>query len=160
MMYLLLYSYLNIVYFGFITSHKIFSCISKYCSSCIQRFFSKMKLMKISLLTQLKQTNLENWLQISTDSPKDFNDPVFQHFVDELKHCNSDMRMDLQLLVPVLVLYQKCLYSTYLFGCYNIFYRDIFFTTCFALFLFLVSSQYFSPLLLDLLVIFNENLSQ
>ena len=41
---------------------------------------------------QLKQPNLENRLHISTESPKeDFNDTVFQHFVDELKHCNSDM---------------------------------------------------------------------
>ena len=33
----------------------------------------------------LKQTNLENQLHISTGSPKEnFNDNVFQHFVDEL----------------------------------------------------------------------------
>ena len=47
------------------------------------------------LLAQLKQTNLENQLFISTDI-----DTVLQHFLDELKHCNLDMRMDLQLLVP------------------------------------------------------------
>ena len=41
---------------------------------------------------QLKQPNLENRLHISRESPKEgFNDTVFQHFVDELKHCNSDM---------------------------------------------------------------------
>ena len=39
----------------------------------------------------LKQTNLENRLHISTESPKeDFNDTVFQHshgwVMDELKH--------------------------------------------------------------------------
>ena len=53
------------------------------------------------LHTQLKQTNLENQLYISTKSLKEgFNDTVFQHFVDELKHCNADMWMKLQ-LVPV-----------------------------------------------------------
>ena len=55
--------------------------------SCIQRFFSKMKLVKTSLRTQLKQTNLENRFHISRESPKEgFNDIVFKHFVDELKH--------------------------------------------------------------------------
>ena len=69
-----------------------------------------MKLVKTSLGIQLKQTNVENRLHISTKSPKeDFTDTVFQHFVDELKHCNSDMQMDLQ-LVPVFFFS----YSTYL----------------------------------------------
>ena len=58
--------------------------------SCIQRFFSKMILVKTSLCTQLKQTNLENRLHISTESPKEgFNDTVFQHYMDKLRHCNS-----------------------------------------------------------------------
>ena len=36
----------------------------------------------------------------STENPKEyFNDSVFHHFVDELKHCNLNMQMDLQLLV-------------------------------------------------------------
>ena len=69
-----------------------------------------MKLVKTSLGIQLKQTNVENRLHISTKSPKeDFTDTVCQHFVDELKHCNSDMQMDLQ-LVPVFFFS----YSTYL----------------------------------------------
>ena len=51
-----------------------------------------MKLVKNSLRTQLKQTYLENRIHISTESPNGgFNDTVFQHVVDELKHCNSDM---------------------------------------------------------------------
>ena len=51
-----------------------------------------MKLIKTLLHTQLKQTNLENRLYISTKSLKEgFNDTVFQHFVDKLKHCNPDM---------------------------------------------------------------------
>ena len=74
--------------------------------SYVQRFFSKMKVVKTSLCTQLKQTNLENWLHIPTESPKDnINDTAFQHFVDELKNCNPDMQMNLQ-LVPVFL----CLY--------------------------------------------------
>ena len=72
--------------------------------SYVQRLFSKTELVKTMLLAQLKQTNLENQLFISTESPKEgFNDTVLQHFLDELKHCNLDMRMDLQLLVPVFI---------------------------------------------------------
>ena len=71
--------------------------------SFVQRLFSKRELVKTMLLAQLKHTNLENQL-ISTESPKEgFNDTVLQHFLDELKHCNLDMRMDLQLLVPVFI---------------------------------------------------------
>ena len=33
-----------------------------------------MKLVKILLHTQIKQTNLEHQLYISTESPKDFSD--------------------------------------------------------------------------------------
>ena len=65
-----------------------------------------MKLVKTSLHIQLKQTNLENQNKVLMfqQSPKeDFNDNVFQYFVDELKHYNPDMQMDLQLLVPVFV---------------------------------------------------------
>ena len=70
-----------------------------------------MKLVKTSLRSQLKRTNMENQLHISTESPKEcFNDTVFHHFMDELKHFNSDMRRDLQLLVPVFL----WMYSIYL----------------------------------------------
>ena len=48
-----------------------------------------MKLVKTLLHTQLKQMNLKNWLYIS--KKQGFNGAVFQHFVDELKHCNHDM---------------------------------------------------------------------
>ena len=55
------------VYFGVVTSHKIlFSYISTSSLSYI-RFFSKIKLVKTELCTQLRQTNLENQLHISTD---------------------------------------------------------------------------------------------
>ena len=70
-MYLLLHSFLYTMYFGVVTYHKIlFSCINTSSLSCVQRFFSKMKLVKALLYTQLKQTNLENQLHISTESQK------------------------------------------------------------------------------------------
>ena len=104
-----------------------------------------MELVKTSLRTQLKQTNLQNRLYISTEIPKeDFNDTVFQHFVDELKHCNSDMRMDLQLLVPVFL----CLYSMYLVV--MLAFRMIFFHNEFCFIPFPLYLQYFSSLLQDL----------
>ena len=63
-----------------------------------------MKLVETSIRAQLKQANLENRLHISTENPKEgFNDTVFQHFVDELKHYNPDMVMDLQVVNVVLI---------------------------------------------------------
>ena len=127
-MLLLLY-FLYIVYFGVVTSDKIlFSCISMSSLSRIQRFFSKMKLVKILLRTELKQTNLENRLHISTERPKEnFIDTVLLiHFIDELKHCNSDMRMDLQLLVSMFL----CLYSISLVA--RLSFRIIFFRNLFC----------------------------
>ena len=135
-------------------TYKIFfSCISTSRFSYVQRFFSKMKLVKTSLHIQLKQINLENWLHTFTESSKEgFNDTVFQHFVYEIKHCNLDMRMYLQ-LSPVFL----CLYSISL-----LYYllEWSFFIMCFALLIFYVNLQYFSPLLQDPFVIFNENLLQ
>ena len=65
--------------------------------------FSRMKLVKALLHTQLKQANLENQLHISTESRKIYvNDTVFQHFVDDLKQCKLDIQTDLQ-LVPVIL---------------------------------------------------------
>ena len=116
-MYLLLYSFLYTVHFVVVTSHKIFiscirliSCISTTSLSCIQTFLSQMELVKTLFRTQLKQTNLQKWLLIITESSKKgFNDTVFQHFVDELKHYNKYMETDLQ-LVSVF----QYLYSMYL----------------------------------------------
>ena len=72
MMYMLIYSFLYTVYFGVVTSHKMFfSCISTSSLSYIQRFFSKRIIVKTFLHTQLlKHTNLENQLHISMGSPK------------------------------------------------------------------------------------------
>ena len=117
-------------------------CVSMSSLPCIQRLFSEMKLDN--------QTNLENQLHISTESRKGFNDTVFQHFVEELKHCNLDMPIDLQLLVSEFL----CLYSIYLVA--MLYFRMIFFINCFDLFLFLMNLQYSSPLLQDLFAIFNE----
>ena len=77
-------------------SYKIyFSYWSTSSLSCVPRFFSEMKLVKTSLHTQLKQTNMDNWLHISTEIPKEgFGDTVFQYFMDELRHCNLDMPMN------------------------------------------------------------------
>ena len=73
--------------------------------SCIQRFFFKIQLVKNLLHTQLKQTSLKIGIIFQTQSSKKaFHDTIFQHFVDELKHCNSDMQMDLQLLPVFLCL--------------------------------------------------------
>ena len=127
-MYTLLYSFLYTKYVSVVTSHKMFfSCIISTSSlSYVPRFFSKRELVKTLLRIQLKQTNLENRLHISTESPKGFNYPVSQHSVDELKHCNSDMRMDLPLLVPVFL----CLYSLYLVVMLH--FRMIFFHNVFC----------------------------
>ena len=73
--------------------------------SWVQRVFSKMKLVKTLFCTQLSQANRENWLHISTESQKGFKDAVFQHSVDELKHCNPDVRMELKLVRVFLCLY-------------------------------------------------------
>ena len=74
---------------------------------CVQRFFCEMKQLKTTLRTQLKQINLENRLHLSTESQKKgSNDTAFQYSVDELKHCNPDMQMSIE-LVPVFL----CLYS-------------------------------------------------
>ena len=55
------YIFLTCCLFQFFNSHKIFFlCISTSSLQCVQRLFSKMKLVKTFLHTQLKQANLEN----------------------------------------------------------------------------------------------------
>ena len=39
-------------------------------TACVQRFFSKMKLVKTRIRNQLSQVNLENLLFIATEAPK------------------------------------------------------------------------------------------
>ena len=114
MIYLVLYT----VYFGAVSTSTL---------SYVQRFSSKRELVKTFLCTPLKQINSENGPHIATESWKEgFNDAVFQHFVGELKHCNSDMQMDLQLLVPVFL----CLCLIYLLV--MLFFRMIFFHNMFS----------------------------
>ena len=51
----------------------------------------------MSLPMQSKETNLENQLNVSTESPKEhFNNTVFHHSVDELKFglCNECMDLN------------------------------------------------------------------
>ena len=63
-------------------------------TACVERFFSKMKLVKTRLRNQLSQVNLENLLFIATEAPKTgFTDSKYDFFVNELKK-NSKMRMD------------------------------------------------------------------
>ena len=60
------------MYFGFVTSHKM-------SFSCAGTSSSEMKLVKNLLRTRLKQSNLVNRPNISTENPKeDFNDTPFQ----------------------------------------------------------------------------------
>ena len=112
-----------IVYFSAFTSHKIlFSCIKVHLVCHVLKLFSKIKLVKTQLCVQLKQTNLKSQLYVSTESQKEgFNETVFQNFVDELKH---------QFQYFFLFMFNKC-------GCYVPIQNDLFFITCFALFLFL-----------------------
>ena len=78
-----------------------------------------MKLVKFCYVAiQLKQTNLENRLHILIESPNEgFNDTISRHFVDELKHCNSDVQMDLHLITSS----SGFLFVFNIFGCYVIF---------------------------------------
>ena len=72
--------------------------------SCIQRLFSTMKLVKTGKLNQNKLTWKTDFI-FQTKSPKEgFNNSVFQHFVDELKHCNPDMRID---LINIIIIYYE-----------------------------------------------------
>ena len=65
-------------------------------AACVERLFSKMKLMKTRLRNQLAQVRLDQLLRIGTESPKEgFNDNIYEYFVDELKKRNPKMRIEL-----------------------------------------------------------------
>ena len=94
-----------------------------------------------NLVMYLKQTNLENGLHISIDSPKeDFNDTISQHYGRWVKT-----------LAPVFL----CLCSIYKVAMLPF---RFFFFMCFPLLLFCINLQCFNPLEQYLFVIFNENL--
>ena len=63
--------------------------------ACVERLFSKMKLIKTRLRNQLSQVSLESLLRISTEAPDNFADEEYDFFVDELKRLNPKMRTDL-----------------------------------------------------------------
>ena len=69
-----------------------------FCTACVKHLFFKMKLTKTCLRNQLGETTLDSLLQISTESSTGFNDDKYKHFVDQLKHWNLQMRIDLHLL--------------------------------------------------------------
>ena len=65
-------------------------------AACVERFFSKLKLVKTRLRNQLSQTTLESLLRIATESPKEgFSDSQYEYFFDELKKNNPKMKMSL-----------------------------------------------------------------
>ena len=63
-------------------------------TACVERLFSKMKLIKTCSRNKLAQVKLDQLLRISTESPHDgFDDNVYEYFVDELKKLNPNMRI-------------------------------------------------------------------
>ena len=70
----------------------VFLLLFPLSTAWVERFFSKMKLVKTRLRNQLKQTSFENLLFIATETPKEcFGNDAFEHFVDELKRQNHNM---------------------------------------------------------------------
>ena len=64
--------------------------------ACVERLFSKMKLIKTRLRSQLSQGHLDQWLRISTESPKEgFSDNTYEEFVNEIKKGNLKLRIDI-----------------------------------------------------------------
>ena len=63
-------------------------------AACVERLFSKMKIMKNRLRNSLSNATLESLLLIARESPKaGFEDDVLEQFVDELKKRNPNMRL-------------------------------------------------------------------
>ena len=63
--------------------------------ACVERVFSKMKLIKTRLRNKLSQVSLDSLIRISTEGPDEFTDNEYEFFVDELKRLNPKMRIDL-----------------------------------------------------------------
>ena len=57
-------------------------------TACVERLFSKMKLIKTHLRNNLSQSTLENLLIILTEPPEDFHNDHYGHFVNELERLN------------------------------------------------------------------------
>ena len=61
-------------------------------ATCVERLFSKMKIVKNRLCNSLSNATLESLLLIATESRKaGFEDDVLEQFVDELKKRNPNM---------------------------------------------------------------------
>ena len=64
--------------------------------ACVERLFSKMKLIKTPLRNKLAQVKSDQLLRIGTGSPPDgFYDNIYEYFVDELKKLNPNMRIEI-----------------------------------------------------------------
>lgn len=53
-------------------------------TACIERHFSKMKLIKTPLRNNLSQSTLEDLLFIAIEAQEDFHDDHYKHFSNEL----------------------------------------------------------------------------
>ena len=63
-------------------------------AACVERLFSKMKIVKNRLRNSLSNATLESLLLIATESQKaGFEDDVLEQFVDELKKRNPNMSL-------------------------------------------------------------------
>ena len=60
-------------------------------TACVERLFSKMKLIKTRLRNNLSQSTLENLLFTATEAREDFHDDQYEQFVNELKSLNPDI---------------------------------------------------------------------
>ena len=63
--------------------------------ACVERLFSKMKLIKSRLRNQVGETTLDSLFRILTETPPGFHDDKHKYFVDELKRLNPQMRINL-----------------------------------------------------------------
>ena len=59
--------------------------------ACVERVFSKMKLIKTRLRNKLLQVSLDPLIRISTEAPYEFSDTEYEFSVDELKRLNPKM---------------------------------------------------------------------
>ena len=64
--------------------------------ACVEKLFSKMKLIKTCLRSQLSQVHLDQLLHIATESPiEGFSDDTYEEFVNEIKKRNPKLRIDI-----------------------------------------------------------------
>ena len=63
--------------------------------ACVERVFSKIKLIKTRLCNKLLQVSLDSLIRISNEALDKFSDTEYEFFVDKLKRLNPKMRIDL-----------------------------------------------------------------